>query len=222
MSPTNDNLNPIVNPTLSDTRNSLLLRLHDQRDIAAWDQFVAIYEPLVFRLVRSKGFQESDARDIVQEVLIAVAKAIHRWDPHPSKGRFRDWIFRIARNLMINFLTRRKHQALPTIESWSDFFDVNTEPLELDADATQEFDLEYRRQLFWIAADVVRQQVKPNTWEAFRLTAIDNQSVAKTSKQLGMSEGSVLVAKCRVIARLRVEVSKIEEQLHGEPKRGGL
>jgi RNA polymerase sigma-70 factor (ECF subfamily) len=76
--------------------------------------------------------------------------------------------------------------------------------------------------MFWIAADIVRQQVKPNTWEAFRLTAIDNQSVVKTSKQLGMNEGSVLVAKCRVIARLRVEVSKLEEQLHGEPKRGGL
>lgn len=205
---------------LSDTRNSLLLRLHDQRDIAAWDQFVAIYEPLVFRLARSKGFQESDARDIVQEVLLAVAKAIHRWDPHSDRGRFRDWIFRIARNLMINFLTRRKHQSLPTIENWSDFFDGNSEPYQTDPDATQEFDLEYRRQLFWLAADIVREQVKPKTWEAFRLTAIDNLSVAKTSRQLDMNEGSVLVAKCRVIARLRVEVAKIEEQLHGESKRG--
>lgn len=123
---------------------------------------------------------------------------------------------------MINFLTRRKHQALPTIECWSDFFDVNTEPLKLDPDATQEFDLEYRRQMFWIAADVVRQQVKPNTWEAFRLTAIDNQTVTKTSKQLGMNEGSVLVAKCRVIARLRVEVAKLETHLDEQPNRGGL
>ena len=211
-----------MNPTLSDTRNSLLLRLHDQRDIVAWDQFVAIYEPLVFRLARSKGFQECDARDIVQEVLLAVAKAIHRWDPHPSKGRFRDWIFRIARNLMINFLTRRQHQSLPTLESWSDFFEINHEPSKLDPDATQEFDLEYRRQLFWLAADQVREQVKPATWDAFRLTAIDNQSVSKTARQLGMAEGSVLVAKCRVIARLRVEVGKLEEQFHDEPKRGGL
>ncbi|MCU0711641.1 MAG: sigma-70 family RNA polymerase sigma factor [Pirellula sp.] len=213
---------PIVNPTLSDTRNSLLLRLHDQRDIAAWDQFVAIYEPLVFRLARSKGFQECDARDIVQEVLLAVAKAIHRWDPHPSKGRFRDWIFRIARNLMINFLSRRKHQSLPTLESWSAFFETSPEPSRLDPDATQEFDLEYRRQLFWLAADQVREQVKPNTWEAFRLTAIDNLSVAKTARQLGMAEGSVLVAKCRVIARLRVEVAKLETNLDEPPNRGGL
>ena len=123
---------------------------------------------------------------------------------------------------MINFLTRRKHKSLPTLENWSDFFEINPEPSRLDPDATQEFDLEYRRQLFWLAADRVRDQVKPNTWEAFRLTAIDNLSVAKTARQLGMAEGSVLVAKCRVIARLRVEVAKLETHLDEQPNRGGL
>jgi len=31
------------------TRNSLILRLSDSRDIEAWDQFVSIYDPLVYR-----------------------------------------------------------------------------------------------------------------------------------------------------------------------------
>ncbi|XZE18681.1 RNA polymerase sigma factor [Pirellulaceae bacterium SH449] len=209
-----------MNSILSDTRNSLLLRLHNQSDIAAWDQFVAIYEPLIFRLARSKGFQEADARDIVQEVFIAVARAIHRWEPEPSKGRFRDWLFRIARNMMINFLTRRKHQPLPTVANWSELFDLYPNTTNNDPEATNEFELEYRRQLFWIAADRVREQVKANTWQAFHLTTIENQSTAKAARQLGMKEGSVLVAKCRVLTRLRAEVASLEEQINSDSHRG--
>ena len=195
---------------ISDTRHSLLLRLPDPHDIAAWDQFVAIYQPLVFRLARSKGFQEADAHDIVQEVLLAVAKAIDRWEPDPAKGRFRDWLFRIARNLMINFLTRRKYQSLAGSECIAELIDLQPQTTEFDTEVTREFELEYRREQFWLAADMVRQQVKLHTWEAFRLTAIEEVSIAKVAKQLNMKEGSVVVARCRVLARLRKAVAELE------------
>jgi RNA polymerase sigma factor (sigma-70 family) len=200
-----------VNPAISETRNSLLMRLHDQRDIVAWDQFVKIYEPLIFRLAKSKGFQESDAHDIVQEVMIAVSKAIHRWEPDRTKGRFRDWLFRIARNLMINFLTRRKYQPLGASQSFSELLQLHSVAEQLDNEMTREFDLEYRRELFWLAADKVRRQVRSNTWEAFRLTAIDEHSIASAARQLGMKEGAVLVARCRVLARLRAAVAELED-----------
>ncbi len=199
-----------VNPATSDTRNSLLLRLHDRRDIAAWDQFVTIYGPLVFRLARSKGFQETDAQDIVQEVMLAVSQAIHRWEPDRTQARFRDWLFRISRNLMINFLTRRKHQSLSAGESIAELLMQLPSTVDPDGEATREFDLEYRRELFWLAADKVRAEVRPNTWEAFRLTAIDEVSVASAARQLGMKEGAVLVARCRVLARMRTAVAEFD------------
>lgn len=199
-----------MNPAISETRNSLLLRLPNQQDIAAWDQFVAIYQPLVYRLARSKGFQEADAQDIVQEVMIAVSKAIHRWEPDPAKGRFRDWLFRIARNLMINFLTRKKFQSLSSRDCVAELLSMHPDSSASDPNATTEFELEYRRELFWLAADTVRSQVRPNTWEAFRLTAIEEHSVAKAARQLGMKEGAVLVARCRVLARMRIAVAELE------------
>ncbi len=209
-----------MNPALSDTRNSLLLRLQDARDVAAWDQFITIYQPLVFRLARSKGFQESDAHDIVQEVLIAVSQAIHRWDPDREKGRFRDWLFRIARNMMINFLTRRKHQPISSPECISELSSLfaNTKhagPLTRDPETEAEFDLEYRRELFLIAATQVRLQVRPKTWEAFCLTAIENLPNSTVADRLDMKEGAVLVARCRVLARLRVAVASLESNREG-------
>ena len=44
------------------TRHSLLVKLRDPADSAAWGEFLAIYEPLVYRLGRLKGLQDADAK----------------------------------------------------------------------------------------------------------------------------------------------------------------
>lgn len=44
------------------------------------------------RLARRRGLQHADARELVQEVLVAVAGAIERFDPDQSKESFRGWL----------------------------------------------------------------------------------------------------------------------------------
>jgi RNA polymerase sigma-70 factor (ECF subfamily) len=187
------------------------MRLPNQGDQDAWGQFVTIYDPLIYRLARLKGFQDADARELVQEVLLAVSKAVHRWEPDKNRGRFRDWLFRIARNLMINFMTRRKHQSIATEDA-----DL-TVRLDQQIDPTSEhsalFDLEYRRQMFLWASEQVREQVTSNTWQAFWKTTVDGQSVPETAAELSMSTGAVHIARSRVLGRLRREVIALEQGL---------
>jgi len=200
--------NERVKSPVPETRNSLILRLPDKRDVEAWDQFVSIYEPLVYRLARAKGFQHADAQEIVQEVLVAVSRAVQRWEPDPARGRFRDWLFRIARNLMINFLTRKKH--LPIGSGDSEIAELLENQVDLGCQESGAFDLEYRREVFRWAAEQVQDQVKERTWNAFWKTSVDGRAIAEVAGELRMSVGAVHIARSRVLGRLRQTVQTLE------------
>lgn len=49
---------------LPETRETLLLQLRDPADAAAWERFVAVYRPAVYRLVRRRGLQDAAADDL--------------------------------------------------------------------------------------------------------------------------------------------------------------
>jgi RNA polymerase sigma-70 factor (ECF subfamily) len=195
--------------SIADTRASLILRLADARDVQAWDEFTRVYEPVVYRLARKRGLQHVDAEEVVQETLAAVARTIDSWTPDPLRGRFRDWLGRISRNLTINVLTRHKHQVWGT-------GDTNMQRrLEAEsdsaADVSRMFEAEYRREVFRFAAERVRRSIKETTWQAFWMTAIEGVAIPEAASKLGLSVGSVYIARSRAMARLREAVARYEE-----------
>lgn len=48
-------------------------------DREAWEEFVLIYQPVIYQMARRQGMQDSDAQDLVQTVLMRVAGATDRW-----------------------------------------------------------------------------------------------------------------------------------------------
>src|ERR1700730_7900289 len=136
------------------TRASLLLRLRDSQDHEAWVQFVSLYEPLVYRLLRRHGLQEADALDVMQELFLAVSRSIDRWDPAKEKGSFRGWLRRVARNLVINWLKQRDRRVVggSQLQGTLDMLPA------ADGPESAEFDRELRRALFHRAAEQVRRE----------------------------------------------------------------
>ena len=196
-------------PSLPDTRASLILRLPDAADARAWDDFVAVYAPLVYRLARRHGLQPADSDDLVQEVLSAVARSVEGWLARPDRGPFRAWLLRIAKNHAMNALTRHKHR--PIGSGGSDMALLLQQQPAANGDADGQFDLEYRRELFRWAADRIREEIADRTWQAFSLSTIEQQPIAAVAKQLEMSVGSVYIARSRVMARLRELVGRYEQ-----------
>ncbi len=197
-------------PEPPETRPSLILRLRDSRDAEAWQEFVAIYEPLIYRLARGKGLQDADAHELVQDVMVAVSRAVENWDPDPARGRFRHWLFRIARNLIVNFMTRKKFRPIGSGDSR--IAEMLEQQCDLACEESVVFDLEFRREVFRWAAAQVRGQVRENTWKAFWRSTVDDRPVEAVADEMNVSVGSVYIARSRVMARLREAVKRFESE----------
>ena len=195
-------------PSPPETRASLILRLPNAADAAAWDEVVAIYGPLVFRLARRRGLQIADADDLVQDVFAAVAKQIEAWLERTDRGRFRAWVLRIARNIAVNRLSRMPLGGAAIGGGWvCDFVETPVRQSEL----SNQFDLEFQREVFRWAAVQVRTVVSESTWQAFQLTHVDEVPIADAAGQLGISIGAVYIARNRVMKRLRELALQFEE-----------
>ncbi len=191
-----------------ETRASLILRLPDANDVAAWNELIDIYSPLIRRLAFAQGMQLADADDLTQEVFASIAQSVTRWLDRPDRGPFRAWLLTIARNAAVNHLTRRgtKPLAAGGGEAEPIFAESPAPPSEV----TDFFDLEYRREVFRWAAAQVKGQVAMATWSAFWLTQIDGKSVAETSRQIGVSIGTIYVSRSRVMKRIKETVKQYE------------
>lgn len=181
------------------TRYSLLVRLRDSRDDEAWSDFTAVYEPVIYQMTRRRGMQDADAREIVQEVLMSVSAAIERFDVN-GEGSFRGWLSRITRNATIDRLRREAVRGETVDTSGVVRMLDNAAGEECLAD---EFEQDRRRQLFRFAAAEVRQRTGEANWIAFWKTSVDGATAKEVAGQLGISEGAVYVARCRILKRIR-------------------
>jgi len=194
------------------TRPSLLARLRDPRDERAWAEFVEIYTPLVHRLARARGFQDADAADLAQDIFRAVAGAIERWDPDPSRGSFRSWLFRIARNLMINALAAGRRRARGSGDTDVQRLLEEQPAPNPDAEDSALFETEYRRRLFQWAVARIRDEFRDSTWQAFWRTSVVGEEPKQVASDLGMTVWAVYVARSRVMARLKQAVERVEDE----------
>jgi len=190
------------------TRASLLLRLRDPRDVAAWTQFVDLYAPLVYGYARKQGLQDADAADLSQEVLRVVARAVGRLEYDPQRGAFRGWLFTIVRRRLANWRRARRSQP----EGCADA--NNNELLEQQPapDRTQaSWEVEWQQRVFSWACEQVRPEVSEKTWQAFWRTFMDGQPGRQAAADLGLSVAAVYLARRRVLGRLKELVDLVQE-----------
>ena len=188
---------------------TLLQRLRQPNDQKAWEEFCSLYSPLLENFFRSNGIENEDARDVSQEVLKRIAKAAPDFEYDPSRGKFRNWLFRIARNEMSRHFSRSAKRR-----EW----EVSSElvPEGSEASALEEiWDREYRERAFSWAAERVRPAFSETAWAAFVKTVIEETPASEVAEELGIKVGTVYISKSRIISRLRECIASINGETDG-------
>ena len=180
------------------TRLSLIARARDRSDAAAWIEFTSLYQPLILRVARRAGLQEADAEDIAQDVMRNVAIALPDLRIRPDGG-FRRWLFTATRNRLTDHFRSAKHRDRGAGDSAA-LARLSQVPAAVEE---PDWDREYERQVLNWAAERVRKEFREATWQAFTRTAIDGRPGPEVALELGLSQGAVHVARCRVLARLK-------------------
>jgi len=175
------------------TRASLLVRLQDTADQAAWSDFVARYGPLILGWCRHWRLQESDAHDVTQIVLVKLVEKMRTFHYDPSRS-FRSYLKTLARYAWCDFVETCKRPGAGS----GDTQELEAlQAIEAGDDLVQRLDKEFDREQLAEAYALVQQRVEAHTWEAFQLTALEGLSGAEAAQRLGLKVATVFKAKSK-------------------------
>jgi RNA polymerase sigma-70 factor, ECF subfamily len=178
-----------------ETSPTLLKRLRNSDDRDAWERFVEIYSPVLYRWARRSGLADQDACDLLQDVFLLLFEKLPEFTYDPQKGRFRGWLRTVASNKLREKCRRRRETLVGENGALLERVDQD--------DASSFWDEEFQSDLIRRAMFVMQRDFETSTWKACWETAFRGRSAAEVADALGMSVGAVYVARSRVLRRLR-------------------
>ena len=185
-----------------ETSASLLERLHSVSDQAAWQRLDDLYRPLIQRWLQRDPTLGGDAEDIVQEVMSVLVRELPGFQRQRT-GSFRRWLREItAHRLLAHHRSRRNRtRALAAPQEECPL----TQLADPNSELSRKWDEDHDRHVLRRLMELIGPMFEPNSLAAFRRVTFDEVAPALVAKELGMTYAAVLLAKSRVLSRLRQE-----------------
>lgn len=190
-----------------ETRASLLSRVRDPGDDAAWREFDETYRDLIVRYCRARGLQTADAEDVRQLVMIGLAKALRSFEYQPQRGRFRHYLCRTIRNAITQNQARPKHAAEPLDMHG---LGLAAEPGSEESDAVWE--REWMDHHYRLAMKTIRESFEAQSIQVFD-SLLDGRAVDDVAREFGTTAQAVHKIKQRIRNRM---MELVQEQIRSE------
>jgi RNA polymerase sigma-70 factor, ECF subfamily len=165
------------------------LALAARRDPAAFGELYERYVKQIYAYLYTNLGNQAEAEDLTAQVFLSVWRGLSSYS---EQGAFKPWLFRIARNKIIDY-RRRSKVDLP-LEDGIAKAGNDWDPLR---------DLEQADDLQRLA--MVVKKLRPEQVEYLRLRFVGRLSYAQIGQVLGKREDAVRMKIARLLAHLREE-----------------
>jgi RNA polymerase sigma-70 factor (ECF subfamily) len=186
-----------------ETSVSLLDRLAAAPSEADWQRLFDLYAPLLGVWLARAGVPAHDRDDLAQEVFLVVVREVGAFDRR-RPGAFRAWLRTILANRVRDYFRSRAGRAVGAGGSAWERLEELADP---DSPLSRLWDREHDEQVAARVLERVRVDFAETTWEAFRRQVLEGRPAGAVAAELGISRNAALVAKSRVLARVRAEVA---------------
>lgn len=175
------------------TRASLLASLREGRAAEGWQDFFRQYAPAIYRVALLRRLSSDQADDIVQQVMMSVARRIGDFDYKTDRGKFRNWICSITENKIRDHYRTVAQDARLTQAA-----------AEQQAQTANDcWEVQWRLQDLMICLDELSEDVSLRQLETFRLYVIEGLAAEEVARRMEMSVGQVYVIRTTMIKRIR-------------------
>jgi RNA polymerase sigma-70 factor (ECF subfamily) len=189
--------------SMAETSISLLQRLRTAPDDASWQRLVDLYAPLVQGWLRRHFVRLQDAEDLTQDVLGVVVRELRNFEHCQRPGAFRAWL----RTITVNCVRSQWRNRLGKAEATGDS-DVAKQLDQLEdprSGLSRLWDQQHDRHVMARLLEMIACEFNFVTWQAFERHVLDEEPASDVAAALGVSVNVVLLAKSRVLRRMRKE-----------------
>ena len=206
------------------TRPSLLNRLKAGDDTGSWQDFYRIYGKLVRDFAIQAGLTDTEADEVVQETAIAMAHHLQNFHYDPQVCRFKTFLLNQVSWRIKDQLKKRKKESdrigSPSLAASGDdtarsaIINRVPDPAAVDLDSL--FESEWRKNLFAVALDRVKEQFSLKQFQVFDLLVLKEWSARDVAKSLGLGLANVYVTRHRIAAAIKRETGRLEKGIEQE------
>ncbi|MCM8533277.1 MAG: RNA polymerase sigma factor [Lentisphaeraceae bacterium] len=191
------------------TRYTLLERVRDRSDERSWEDFIDIYRPYIYKVLRRMNFLHEEAEDLSQNVLVVLWDKMPEFKHNFRTGAFRSWLCTIVRNKGVDYIrkhTNRKNK----LDNQSDLL---LSPLmsENTNDLQKAVEEEWNKHISDLAWKTIEEEFSENVRKAF-LLSVEGISGEEIAERLDVQVNSIYTYKKRIRNRLKEVIRGLNDQ----------
>ena len=164
------------------------------------------HSPRLLGYIRSKVSSLEDAEDILQDVFYQLARTPA--DSLSEIERVSSWLYKVARNSILNFWRKKREISLDAEDVICEDFAHTLFCSPQDAPDTV-----LLRKLVWQELDIALSELPPEQSEVFCLTVFDGMPIKEISSATGVPAATLLSRKHYAVKYLRKRFHNLYDAL---------